>query len=197
MKLTVFFNPLWCFELSADTYAQTDSISLDLSNATCKEALDAIKKQTKLDFFYNNQEIMPWGKFRFVARMFPWMRLCGKSWERISRSGLLITRLLSVRKKRNRTPCSNGLRKGSLWMFKDYLCRGWPFYWKVRRGNFDRYGWKIHSFFPNTAGTVLQFSFIGMKTTEVTFSGQAEAKNCVGRGNYPNGRGGGDRYFRT
>ena len=30
--------------------------------------------------------------------------------------------------------------------------------------------------FPNTAGTVLQFSFIGMKTTEVTFSGQAELK---------------------
>ena len=124
MKLTVFLILFGILRLNAGTYVQADSISLDLSNVTCKEALDAIKKQTNLDFFYNNQEINAMGKFRFVARMFPWMRLCGKSWERISRSGLLITRLLSVRKKRNRTPCSNGLRKGSLWMFKDYLCRG-------------------------------------------------------------------------
>ncbi|MEI3422269.1 MAG: hypothetical protein V8R91_15130 [Butyricimonas faecihominis] len=65
--------------LSAGTYTQADSISLDLSNATCKEALDAIKKQTKLDFFYNNQEINAVGKFRFIARMFPWMRLYDKS----------------------------------------------------------------------------------------------------------------------
>ena len=62
MKLTVFLILFGVLRLSADTYAQTDSISLDLSNATCKEALDAIKKQTKLDFFYNNQEINAVGK---------------------------------------------------------------------------------------------------------------------------------------
>lgn len=44
MKLTVFLILFGVLRLSADTYAQTDSISLDLSNATCKEALDAIKK---------------------------------------------------------------------------------------------------------------------------------------------------------
>ncbi len=42
MKLTVFLILFGVLRLSADTYAQTDSISLDLSNATCKEALDEI-----------------------------------------------------------------------------------------------------------------------------------------------------------
>ena len=115
MKLTVFLILFGVLRLSADTYAQTDSISLDLSNATCKEALDAIKKQTKLDFFYNNQEINAVGKVS--------VRCQNVSLDEALRQ-VLITRLLSVRKKRNRTPCSNGLRKGSLWMFKDYLCRG-------------------------------------------------------------------------
>ena len=62
MKLTVFLILFGILRLSAGTYTQADSISLDLSNATCKEALDAIKKQTKLDFFYNNQEINAVGK---------------------------------------------------------------------------------------------------------------------------------------
>ena len=31
--------------LNAGTYVQADSISLDLSNVTCKEALDAIKNR--------------------------------------------------------------------------------------------------------------------------------------------------------
>ena len=35
---------------------------------TCKEALDAIKKQTNLDFFYNNQEINAMGKVSVRCR---------------------------------------------------------------------------------------------------------------------------------
>ena len=54
MKLTVFLILFGILRLNAGTYVQADSISLDLSNVTCKEALDAIKKQTNLDFFYNN-----------------------------------------------------------------------------------------------------------------------------------------------
>lgn len=61
-EINRFFNPLWCFEIKCRHLCSNGSISLDLSNATCKEALDAIKKQTKLDFFYNNQEINAVGK---------------------------------------------------------------------------------------------------------------------------------------
>ena len=91
MKLTVFLILFGVLRLNASAYVQADSISLDLNNVTCKEALDAIKKQTNLDFFYNNQEINAVGKISvrcqllqkqslgcFVAKMFHWKRLCGK-----------------------------------------------------------------------------------------------------------------------
>ena len=57
MKLTLFLFLLGMLRVSASTYAQTYSISLDLVNATRQEAIEAIKKQTDLDFFYSNQEI--------------------------------------------------------------------------------------------------------------------------------------------
>ena len=57
MKLTVFLLLLGILRVSASTYAQTYSISLDLKNATRQEAIEAIKNQTKLDFFYSNQEV--------------------------------------------------------------------------------------------------------------------------------------------
>ena len=68
MKLTVFLILFGILRLNAGTYVQADSISLDLSNVTCKEALDAIKKQTNLDFFYNNQEINAMGKVSVRCR---------------------------------------------------------------------------------------------------------------------------------
>ena len=57
MKLTLFLFLLGMLRVSASTYAQTYSINLDLVNATRQEAIEAIKKQTDLDFFYSNQEI--------------------------------------------------------------------------------------------------------------------------------------------
>ena len=57
MKLTLFLFLLGMLRVSASTYAQTYSINLDLVNATRQEAIEAIKKQTNLDFFYSNQEI--------------------------------------------------------------------------------------------------------------------------------------------
>ena len=45
MKLTVFLILFGVLILNASAYVQADSISLDLNNVTCKEALDAIKKQ--------------------------------------------------------------------------------------------------------------------------------------------------------
>ena len=57
MKLTVFLLLLGILRVSASTYAQTYSISLDLKNATRQEAIEAIKNQTKLDFFYSNHEV--------------------------------------------------------------------------------------------------------------------------------------------
>ena len=63
MKLTVFLLLLGILRVSASTYAQTYSISLDLKNATRQEAIEAIKNQTKLDFFYSNHS------FRLVDNM--------------------------------------------------------------------------------------------------------------------------------
>ena len=86
MKLTLFLFLLGMLRVSASTYAQTYSINLDLVNATRQEAIEAIKKQTDLDFFYSNQEI----EARWLVKTYPWKKPCARYWGMAILSGLWI-----------------------------------------------------------------------------------------------------------
>lgn len=58
MKLIVLFIALSVWQLSAsESYAQNAKISLNLKNATLKEVIQSIEKQTEFVFFYSNEEI--------------------------------------------------------------------------------------------------------------------------------------------
>ena len=177
MKLTVFLILFGVLRLSADTYAQTDSISLDLSNATCKEALDAIKKQTKLDFFYNNQEINAVGKVSVrcqnVSLDEALRQVLGKNF-----TFRIVDNTVVIRPQETKPdPVQQRVAKGVVVDVQGLPLPGVTVLLKgTTLGTSTDMDGKFTLSFPNTAGTVLQFSFIGMKTTEVTFSGQAELK---------------------
>lgn len=58
MKLIVLFVTVSLLQLSAiGSYAQNTKISLKLNNATLKETIQSIEKQTEFVFFYSNEEI--------------------------------------------------------------------------------------------------------------------------------------------
>lgn len=57
MKLTVFLILLGLLRVSATGYAQTYSIDLEMENVTCGKAIESVKGQTHLDFFFSNQEL--------------------------------------------------------------------------------------------------------------------------------------------
>ena len=177
MKLTVFLILFGVLRLSADTYAQTDSISLDLSNATCKEALDAIKKQTKLDFFYNNQEINAVGKVSVRCQNISLdealRQVLGKNF-----TFRIVDNTVVIRPQETKPdPVQQRVAKGVVVDVQGLPLPGVTVLLKgTTLGTSTDMDGKFTLSFPNTAGTVLQFSFIGMKTTEVTFSGQAELK---------------------
>lgn len=58
MKITVVLCLLTTFcSFASVSYSQTTEISLNLQDATLREALDAIKEQTEFSFWYRNEEV--------------------------------------------------------------------------------------------------------------------------------------------
>ena len=177
MKLTVFLILFGILRLNAGTYVQADSISLDLSNVTCKEALDAIKKQTNLDFFYNNQEINAMGKVsvrcRNVSLEAALRQVLGKNF-----TFRIVDNTVVIRPEEMKPdPVKQQVVKGVVVDAQGLPLPGVTVLLKgTTLGTSTDMDGNFTLSFPHTAGSVLQFSFIGMKTAEVTFSGQANLK---------------------
>ena len=177
MKLTVFLILFGVLRLNASAYVQADSISLDLNNVTCKEALDAIKKQTNLDFFYNNQEINAVGKISVrcqnVSLEAALRQVLGKNF-----TFRIVDNTVVIRpQERKPDPVKQQVAKGVVVDVQGLPLPGVTVLLKgTTLGTSTDMDGKFTFSFPHTAGSVLQFSFIGMKTTEVIFSGQEELK---------------------
>lgn len=58
MKMFVCFSLLMGgMNVTAESYAQTATVSIEMRNKTVKEILDDIERQSEFDFFYNNKHI--------------------------------------------------------------------------------------------------------------------------------------------
>lgn len=57
IKLTVFLILLGLLRVSANTSAQTTRVNLQLENVMLSEVIDALREQTHLEFFYSNKEL--------------------------------------------------------------------------------------------------------------------------------------------
>lgn len=57
MKITLVFTLLCLMHISANTYAQTTQLSVDVRNGTFYDVVKQIEKQSEYLFFYNSKEI--------------------------------------------------------------------------------------------------------------------------------------------
>ena len=57
MRLTVFLILFGMLSLGATTHAQNMRVSLECKNTSLSEVMEMLKEQTKLDFFYSNKEL--------------------------------------------------------------------------------------------------------------------------------------------
>lgn len=57
MKLTLLFTLLCILHISANTYAQTTQVSVDVQNGTFYDVVKQIEKQSEYLFFYNSKDI--------------------------------------------------------------------------------------------------------------------------------------------
>lgn len=197
MKLTVFLTLLGILRLSAGTYTQADSISLDLNNSTCQEALEAIKKQTKLDFFYNNQEINAVGKVsvhcKNVSLEEALKQVLGNNF-----TFRIVDNMVVIRPQETKSdPVKQRVAKGVVDRRSGVTVAGGDC--SVERDDFryfDGYGWKVYYFFPQHGGFGPSvFIYWNEKPREGGIFGTSRIESCVGRGNDGNGRSGCDGYF--
>ena len=57
MKLTLLFTLLCILHISANTYAQTTQVSVNVKNGTFYDVVKQIEKQSEYLFFYNSKDI--------------------------------------------------------------------------------------------------------------------------------------------
>ncbi len=177
MKLTVLLILLGLLRVSASMNAQVYRINLELDDVACEKAIESVKGQTNLDFFFSNQELNVNRKVSVSCR--------NASLEEALRQILgegysfrIIDNTVVIRPVKNQLPQPKQVTvKG---VVKDVKGNSLPGVTVLLKGtalgvSTDSDG-KFTVSFPEMKDAILLFSFVGMKTTEVKYTGQTDIK---------------------
>ena len=177
MKLTVFLILLGLLRVSAVTNAQVYRINLELENVACEEAIESLKGQTNLDFFFSNREVNVNRKVSVSCKNASLeealKQILGEGY-----SFRLIDNTVVIRPVKNQLPQPKQVTvKGTV---KDVKGNPLPGVTVLLKGSAlgistDNDG-KFTVSFPEMKDVVLLFSFIGMKSQEVKYTGQTDIK---------------------
>ena len=175
MKLTVFLILLGLLRVSAVTNAQVYRINLELENVACEEAIESLKGQTNLDFFFSNREVNVNRKVSVSCKNASLeealKQILGEGY-----SFRLIDNTVVIRPVKNQLPQPKQVTvKGTV---KDVKGNPLPGVTVLLKGSAlgistDNDG-KFTVSFPEMKDVVLLFSFIGMKSQEVKYTGQMD-----------------------
>ena len=176
MKLTVFLILLGLLRVSA-VNAQVYRINLELENVACEEAIESLKGQTNLDFFFSNREVNVNRKVSVSCKNASLeealKQILGEGY-----SFRLIDNTVVIRPVKNQLPQPKQVTvKGTV---KDVKGNPLPGVTVLLKGSAlgistDNDG-KFTVSFPEMKDVVLLFSFIGMKSQEVKYTGQMDIK---------------------
>lgn len=177
MKLTVFLILLGLLRVSATTNAQVYRINLQLENVACGKAIESVKGQTNLDFFFSNKELNVNRKVSVSCQEASLeealKQILGEGY-----SFRLVDNTVVIRPVKQGLPQPKQMNiKG---IVRDVDGQPLPGVTVLLKGtslgvSTDADGKFILSF-PEIKDAVLLFSFIGMKTAEVKYTGQPEIK---------------------
>lgn len=177
MKLTVLLILLGLLRVSATTNAQSYRINLELENVACGEAIESIKGQTSLDFFFSNKELNVNRKVSVFCKDASLedalKQILGKEY-----SFRLVDNTVVIRPAKQGVPQPKQITvKGTV---KDVKGNPLPGVTVLLKGtalgvSTDGNG-KFTVSFPELKDAVFLFSFIGMKSQEVKYTGQTDIK---------------------
>ncbi len=177
MKLTVFLILLGLLRVSAVGYAQAYRITLEMDNVPCKEVIESIKGQTSLDFFYSNKELNVDRKVSVSCRNASLeealKQMLGNAYTFRLVDNTVVIRPVKVLQAQPKQLTAKGV-------VKDEKGTPLPGVTIVLKGTSlgvtsDAEG-KFSMSFPEMKDPMLLFSFIGMKTVEMKYTGQPEMK---------------------
>lgn len=175
MKLTVFLILLGLLRVSATTNAQVYRINLQLENVACGKAIESVKGQTNLDFFFSNKELNVNRKVSVSCQEASLeealKQILGEGY-----SFRLVDNTVVIRPVKQGLPQPKQMNiKGIVKDAKGNLLPGVTVLLKgTSLGVSTDADGKFTLSFPEMKDAVLLLSFIGMKTTEVKYTGQPE-----------------------
>ena len=182
-KLLLMMKFIWIFIMaglltaSATTYSQTAKFDLKMKNATLKSVLNEIEEKTEFYFFYNNDEIENYEDISVEATqasiedvLKEVLKNKGFKYEVHDRYILLKknSKVQNLKSNNQQSPVSGRVvdRNGEVLPGVTVLVKG------TTQGTITDFEGNFT--IPGiSSGDVLVFSFIGMRTAEITFSGQS------------------------
>ena len=177
MKLTVFLILLGLLRVSATGYAQAYRINLEMENVACGEAIESIKGLTHLDFFFSNKEFDVDRKVSVSCKDATLeealKQILGEKY-----NFRLVDNTVVIRPVKQELPQPKKISvKG---VVKDTKGNPLPGVTVLLKGttvglSTDLDG-KFDLAFPEMKDVVIVFSFVGMQTKEVKYTGQPELK---------------------
>lgn len=179
MKLTVFLILLGLLRVSAITSAQTMTVNLNCKNTVLAQVLESLKQQTKLDFFYSNQELNVNKTIDIVAQEEALesvlKRILGKDYDfRIYDNMVVIRPVQDEKTKEKESITISGIvkdAKGDPLPGVTVALKGIPI------GTASDINGKFSLSVPKRdSSIVLVFSFIGMKTQELIYKESNDPK---------------------
>ncbi len=175
MKLVVFLILLGVLRVGANSNAQVYRINLALENVTREKAIEAIKKQTNLDFFFSNKEVDVNKKVTISVK--------DAALEDVLKEILgegygfrLVDNMVVIRPVAKDAPQAKQIIvKGKVLDSKKTPIPGATVLVKgTTIGTATTVDGNFALALPEMTNIVLVFSFIGMETVEIKYTGQAE-----------------------
>lgn len=177
MKLTVILILLGLLRVSATSNAQVYRINLELQNVTCSKAIESVKGQTSLDFFFSNKELNVNRKVSVSCKDASLedalKQILGEGYSfRLVDNTVVIRPVKTELPQAKQTTVKGVVRdtKGGVLPGVTVLLKG------TSLGVSTDMDGKFSISFPETKDATLLFSFIGMKTMEMKYTGQPEMK---------------------
>lgn len=177
MKLTVLLILLGLLRVGATGYAQVYRINLEMENVTRAKVIESIKGQTKLDFFFSNQELNIHRKVSVSckdASLEEALRqILGEGYSFRLVDNTVVIRPVKMTLPQPKQVVARGIVrdvKGNSLPGVTVILKGTSL-----GGTTDAEG-KFSLSFPEMKEAILLFSFVGMKTMEVKYTGQVEMK---------------------
>ncbi len=159
-----------------DTYAQERTkVTLDLKNVTLNEMFEEMKKQTDYDFFYNSQLLRTKGTVSVKAESEEVTQVLDRILPGVNLEYKLNNHLVTIRAKEETKTLTSTQVTGQV---QDEAGNPLPGVAVVLKGTTIGVASDVDGKFslkiPSSQSVTLVFSFVGMKTQEIVYTGQPE-----------------------